>query len=68
VQPRLQARLGLTVTEAASLLGVSPSTLRRWSNAGVLPCYRTPGGQRRFSREQIESFLESLEQRGVHDV
>jgi hypothetical protein len=30
---------------------------------GYLESYRTPGGQRRFSRDQIEEFIESL-QRG----
>jgi hypothetical protein len=30
---------------------------------GYLASYRTPGGQRRFSAEQIEEFIESL-QRG----
>ncbi len=27
---------------------------------GYLESYRTPGGQRRFSREQIDHFVESL--------
>ena len=31
---------------------------------GYLRAYRTPGGQRRFSAEQIEQFVSSLEQRG----
>jgi len=57
-------RLGLSISEAAKLLGVSLSTVRRWSDAGVLPSYRTPGGQRRYSREQLEGFLRSL-QRGA---
>jgi hypothetical protein len=30
---------------------------------GYLESYRTPGGQRRFSVEQIEQFLETLHQR-----
>jgi len=59
-----QPRLGLSISEAARVLGVSLSRLRRWSDAGVLPSYRTPGGQRRYSREQLEAFLRSL-QRGV---
>jgi excisionase family DNA binding protein len=53
-------RLGLTTSEAARHLGVSLSTIRRWSDAGHLVGYRTPGGQRRFSVEQIEKFLDSL--------
>ena len=55
-------RLGLSASQAARALGVSVSTIRRWSDAGALPGYRTPGGQRRFSREQIDAFLDSLEQ------
>jgi excisionase family DNA binding protein len=34
--------------------------VRRWSNDGHLRGYRTPGGQRRFSREQLDGFLRSL--------
>jgi excisionase family DNA binding protein len=59
-QPTHQSALGLTISEAARFLGVSLSTVRRWSDAGVLPSYRTPGGQRRYNREQLESFLNGL--------
>lgn len=62
MEPRATTnRLGLTASEAARALGVSLSTVRRWSDSGALPGYRTPGGQRRFSAEQIEAFLASLE-------
>jgi excisionase family DNA binding protein len=57
-------RLGLTASEAARHLGVSISTVRRWSDAGHLKGYRTPGGQRRFSVEQLDEFLDSLRPRG----
>ena len=53
-------RLALTVSQAAEELGVSIATVRRWSNAGHLDGYRTPGGQRRFTQEQLDAFLESL--------
>jgi excisionase family DNA binding protein len=55
--------LGLSTSQAANALGVSLGTIRRWSDMGYLESYRTPGGQRRFSRDQIEQFIESL-QRG----
>jgi len=56
--------LGLSTSQAARALGVSLGTVRRWSDMGYLQSYRTPGGQRRFSAEQIEQFLASLEQGG----
>ena len=59
---RATSRLGLSTSEAARHLGVSLSTVRRWSDAGHLRGYRTPGGQRRFTVEQLDEFLASLEQ------
>jgi excisionase family DNA binding protein len=58
---RARSRLGLSTSEAARHLGVSLSTVRRWSDAGHLRGYRTPGGQRRFTVEQLDAFLVSLE-------
>jgi excisionase family DNA binding protein len=55
--------LGLSTSQAASALGVSLGTIRRWADMGYLESYRTPGGQRRFSVAQIEQFLETLQQR-----
>lgn len=57
--------LGLSTSQAAQALGVSLGTIRRWSDMGYLQSYRTPGGQRRFSQEQINVFLGTLEQQSV---
>ncbi|MDQ6805567.1 MAG: helix-turn-helix domain-containing protein [Actinomycetota bacterium] len=57
--------LGLSTSQAARALGVSLGTIRRWSDMGYLDSYRTPGGQRRFSRDQIEQFVSSLQQGSV---
>ena len=57
--------LGLSTSQAARALGVSLGTIRRWSDMGYLQSYRTPGGQRRFSHEQIDQFVGSL-QRGAY--
>jgi excisionase family DNA binding protein len=54
--------LGLSTSQAAHTLGVSLGTIRRWSDMGYLESYRTPGGQRRFSIEQINQFVTSLQQ------
>lgn len=45
------------LSEASRLLGVSPATLRRWSDAGRLRVFTTPGGHRRFSRAALERLL-----------
>ena len=57
--------LGFSTSQAAQALGVSLGTIRRWSDMGSLHSYRTPGGQRRFSQEQIDSLVGSLEQQSV---
>lgn len=47
----------LTLTEASKLLGVHPSTLRAWADAGQPPSFRTPGGHRRFAAADLRAFL-----------
>ena len=42
-------------------LGVSIGTVRRWADDGYLEGFRTPGGQRRFNSEQVDTFVASLE-------
>ncbi len=47
----------LTIHEASALIGVSPATLRRWSDAGEIKAFTTPGGHRRFSRTAVLGLL-----------
>ena len=48
----------LTVSEAASFLRVHISTLRNWSNIGILPNLRIgPRKDRRFRRSDLAAFL-----------
>jgi excisionase family DNA binding protein len=47
----------LTRAETAQLLGVHPSTVARWAVAGLLPCVRTPSGQRRYRSQDVEELL-----------
>jgi excisionase family DNA binding protein len=47
----------ISLSEASRVLGVSPATLRRWSDAGRLRVFTTPGGHRRFSRAALERLL-----------
>ncbi len=43
----------LSVEEAAKILGISKSTLRRWEAEGRLKPERTPGGHRRYRSEEL---------------
>jgi diguanylate cyclase (GGDEF)-like protein len=50
-------RSWVRVQQAADLLGVSPSTLRRWGDSGRVECRRTPSGQRQFPTDELEGFV-----------
>ena len=42
--------------EAARMLGVHPSTLRRWDHKGILhPSIRTLTGERRYTEADLEA-------------
>lgn len=63
-------RAWLTIHEASDLVGVSPATLRRWTEAGDLEAFVTPGGHRRFARSSILGMLpsKSARRRGLHEL
>ncbi len=50
----------MNVGQAATYLGVSAASLRNWSNRGLVPVYRTPGGQRRFDATDLDDFMHSM--------
>ncbi len=52
------AKEWISLKEAAELVGVHPSTIRLWSDKGILPAQRTPGGHRRFRRADVELWVE----------
>jgi excisionase family DNA binding protein len=58
----------LNVGQAAAYLGVSAASLRSWSNQGLVPVYRTPGGQRRFSTSDLDGFILSMREPVVGDA
>lgn len=55
--PEQPANRWLSIDAACRLLGVDQSTLRRWSDQGKIPVFRTPGGHRRYSEEDLQAFL-----------
>jgi excisionase family DNA binding protein len=63
-------RAWLTIHEASDLVGVSPATLRRWTEAGDVEAFVTPGGHRRFTRSSILGLLPAgpTPRRRLHDL
>ena len=47
----------VSLGDASRLLGVNESTLRRWSDAGQVRSYRTPGGHRRFAERDLVALV-----------
>ncbi len=47
----------LNTKQAAMFLGVSPKTIYRMEEKGLIQSIRTPGGQRRFNREDLDNYL-----------
>jgi excisionase family DNA binding protein len=47
----------LTIHEACAFLGVDQSTLRRWSDSGKVPVFRTPGGHRRYAESDLRALV-----------
>jgi excisionase family DNA binding protein len=62
--PSNARQLVFTSSQAARYLGVSLATIRRWTDSGHISCYRTPGGQRRFARDQLDEFITSMHRDG----
>jgi excisionase family DNA binding protein len=50
----------LSLEEAARVLGVCPTTVRRYTNRGLLKHHRTGGNQRRFRLSDVLEFMEKF--------
>ncbi|MGB9825336.1 MAG: IS607 family transposase [Desulfofundulus sp.] len=49
----------LTISKAAKKLGVHPNSLRNWEKRGLIKPVRLPGGQRRYSVDELTRLLQS---------
>ena len=47
----------LTLGKASQLLGIHPTTLRAWVDAGLIHAFLTPGGHRLFQLTELRAFL-----------
>ena len=45
--------------QVAELFGVTDITVNKWADDGLIPSFRTPGGQRRFWADEIEDHIEA---------
>lgn len=54
-----------SLAQASQFLGVHYTTLRRWADAGSIPCFRTPGGHRRFRAADLSAWLEGKQSTGL---
>src|SRR5207237_9693069 len=63
----IQARY-LSLGEVCVRLGVTESTLRNWTDAGLIAAFVTPGGHRRYSEAAVAEFVEGKRRAlGVRD-
>jgi MerR family transcriptional regulator/heat shock protein HspR len=61
-------RAVFVISVAAELAGMHPQTLRIYERKGLLEPYRTPGGTRRYSQEDIErlQLIQDLTSQGLN--
>lgn len=55
----------LSLSDVAEKLGVHPSTVRLWSDKGVLPTHRTSGGHRRYLLHEVELWMNTAREKQV---
>jgi MerR family transcriptional regulator, heat shock protein HspR len=62
------SRAVFVISVAAELAGMHPQTLRIYERKGLIDPYRTPGGTRRYSQEDIErlQLIQELTSEGLN--
>jgi MerR family transcriptional regulator, heat shock protein HspR len=63
-----ESRAVFVISVAAELSGMHPQTLRIYERKGLIDPYRTPGGTRRYSQEDIEhlQLIQELTSQGLN--
>lgn len=65
---RSQQRAVFVISVAAELAGMHPQTLRIYERRGLIDPYRTPGGTRRYSQDDIDrlALIQELTEEGLN--
>lgn len=50
----------VSIREASKLCGLCPQTLRKMADQHTISCYKTPAGQRRFNKADLEKMCSSV--------
>jgi MerR family transcriptional regulator/heat shock protein HspR len=63
-----ESRALFVISVAAELAGVHPQTLRIYERRGLIMPYRTPGGTRRYSQEDLDrlALIQELTEQGLN--
>jgi len=63
-----RAQAVFIISVAAELAGMHPQTLRIYERKGLIDPYRTPGGTRRYSQDDIErlTLIQTLTSQGLN--
>lgn len=56
----------ISISHASNILGVSEATLRQWTDEGKVKAFITPGGHRRYSKNELRQFMGT--QQRIHNV
>ena len=59
-KPEVSGQRFLTRSEVAEIFQVSPSTVTRWAEAGMLPSVKTLGGHRRYEARAVMELAQNL--------
>ena len=49
----------LSSNDVAEILGVNISTLKRWTDSGVIECAKTAGGHRKFTMQHVRDYYKN---------